>query len=333
MFRRRSRSTSILGRIFALIKPIMAIVVLSAFVLLISGFIKFLATNDTSKMLSMVKPLFTKLNVDTAILDNVAGVSTKRVAPVKSVEVASEPVNQELSAVSAREPDFKIGLLADSHSNYDNLTKALDQAKEHKVDSIVFLGDYTELGVIEDLNIAKSTMDKAKITYYSLPGDHDLWKTVGPANFLEVFSKNYFTFEIGEIKFVGLDNSANFTPVSDELMTWFKNELPNADIVILSQPIYTGGNDRQMGVVNGEETPAVLEQANEILALIRGTNVQAVVSADLHKSSVVTDGEKPELRHYVIGALTDVRNLQSPRFSIFNIYSDSSWDIQEVLLK
>ena len=69
----------------------------------------------------------------------------------------------------------------------------MTKAKESNAKAVFFLGDYTDLGVIDDLIVAKKAMDESKLVYLSLPGDHDLWKSVGPQNFIDVFGKNYFS--------------------------------------------------------------------------------------------------------------------------------------------
>ncbi len=319
-------------RFFSFLHPILTVAVLTAFVLGISFLVKTIATSDSGDLLSALNPLLTRLHVDDKKLEAVAGMFVSRATQTGVVDEKKE-VAQSSSSKDPNQVEFSIALLADSHGSYDNLGKALEMIKSEPVSYIFFLGDYTDLGVLEDLQQAKSVMDKSGLDYLSLPGDHDLWKSVGPQNFIDVFGKNYFSKTINGIKFVALDNSANYTIVSDEQTSWFKNELTDADFVLLSQPLYHPSVDRVMGIVNGQENQNVRFQAKEILKLIRESKVKAVIAGDQHLSSQNKDTEAPRLTHIVIGALTEERNLQTPRFAMFRALKGGDYAIEDVLLK
>src|SRR5690606_33116445 len=102
-----------------------------------------------------------------------------------------------------------------------------------------------------------------------------------------VFNSNNYAFEIEGTKFVLLDNSANYTQISQESMNWFKNQIENTDFVILSQPLYSEGfllfKDLYMGssnTISDENLAAkqdeVKKQRDELLGIIRNSNVKAV---------------------------------------------------------
>jgi len=306
---------------FSFLRPIFTVAILTAFVLGISFLVKTVATSDSDDLLSALNPLLTRLHVDDKKLEAVAGMFVSRATQISVVDEKRGQIA------------FSIALLADSHGFYDNLGKAVEMVKSEHVSYTFFLGDYTDLGVLEDLQQAKSIMDRGGLDYLSLPGDHDLWKSVGPQNFIDVFGKNYFSKMINGIKFVGLDNSANYTVISDEQMSWFKNELTDADFVLLSQPLFHPSVDRVMGIVNGQENQNVRFQAKEILKLIRESKVKAIIAGDQHLSSQNIDPEEPSLTHIVIGALTGERNLQTPRFAVFRALKSGDYAIEDVLLK
>jgi predicted phosphodiesterase len=322
--------------IFSILRPIFSIAVLSAFVLGISFLVKTAASSNSGSFLATISPILSRFNIDASKF----GGLNKTTPAVSTVTPQPEPekvIEKTTNRAVAENVNFSIAILADSHSSYDNLDTALDMAKEAKVTYTFFLGDYTDLGISDDLQQAKEVMDRSDLDYSSLPGDHDLWKSVGPQNFIDVFGKNYFTKTINGIKFVGLDNSANYTLISTEQMAWFKKELAGADFVLLSQPLYHPSSGRVMGTINGEQNAEVHAQAQEILKMIRESEVKAVIAGDLHMSSQNKDPEKPKLMHYVVGALTDERNLQTPRFAMFKALKQADdlgdYAIEDVLLQ
>ena len=85
---------------------------------------------------------------------------------------------------------------------------------------------------------AKVIMDESGLLYYSLPGDRDLYESVGPQNFYNVFGKPRLSVTIGDVKVVLLDNSANYSLIDSAIIGQFKEEIKDADFVAISQPLY-----------------------------------------------------------------------------------------------
>lgn len=336
------------GSVGGFLRPLMSVIVLTAFILAITFIVKGVAQLRVEDIAKETKPLMAKLNInlDTSKVGQVAGSMVSRFTNAdlggggsserintSVTSTTSEPTGTPAVQDTPQSMLFKIALLADSHSDYENLTKALDITKSMSIGTVMFLGDFTQLGLLDDLTHAKEIMDKSGLKYYALAGDHDLWKSVGFDNFLQVFGKNNQSILIHGIKFVLLDNSANYTEITPETMAWFKEEVSNADFVILSQPLYYPRLDRYMGHIDGEDVSKVLAQRDMLLEIIRNTNVKAVISADLHTSDSIDDPVKSELKHIQVGAITRERNLQSPRFSVFKYYENGSYDVQDVVLE
>lgn len=334
-------SSSPFARLF---HSLFAVVILTAFVLSLSFFIQKASSVDTSRVLA-------KLGIPDYLLGDVAGIFSKRLDIVgdnseTTVAAKEEKVQKDenvVEALSTSSTDekvakllFKVSLMADSHEDNGLLAQALTKSKNMDVVAAFDLGDLTNLGVIDALEAAKTVLDKSGLTYYVLPGDHDLWKSVGPGNFINVFGKNYRSVKIDGYKFVMLDNSANYTLISTEEMAWFKWELKDADFVLLSQPIYHPKNNIVMGVVKGEEVADVLAQSKEILDLIQKSNVMAVIAADQHMSSQNPDSVRDSLSHIVVGAVTKTHdgiiNLQTPKFAVLSVYDDGTYNVADVPL-
>src|SRR3989338_5695077 len=69
---------------------------------------------------------------------------------------------------TAATPAFRFLLIADSHSDNDDLSKAVAQAKAFYPDLefIIGLGDYSDVGTIAELNNAKKELDSSGLRYF-----------------------------------------------------------------------------------------------------------------------------------------------------------------------
>ena len=130
-----------------------------------------------------------------------------------------------------------------------------------------------------------------------------------------------------------MDNSANYTVIPEEEMNWFTTEVSDADFVLVHTTMYATDNDRIMGVVEGEVVSKVKEQADEILTLVRGSNVKAIISGDRHLFSEIEDPVRKSLKHIVLGALTESRNVQTPRFAVLELGAGGGFEVKEVVLE
>ena len=362
MFRKHSydshKKPSFTKRLF---RSGMSTVIISAFVLSVTYGVKFLS--EKNPQLALYE--YARTVPQDSKAGQVAGVLTEKYENYvqhaqdkasKAVEESStgsipnedmnvvDPTKNDTVSTNTPEIDsktnderFVVAIFADSHSDTDNLNKAISVAKSLNTDVILHLGDHTNLGIVPDLQKAKNTLELSGIKYYALPGDRDLWESTGPQNFIEVFGTNRHSFKLGEFKFVLLDNSRNFSRIPQEDVDWFSKEVTDASFVLLSQPLYHPSN-KVMGIYDGEKIVAVRNQAEEILEMIRQSNVKAIISAEHHLSSETLDPIKPELVHYVVGAVTSEINdkpqaiLQTSRISILELDSNGTFKIHEELL-
>lgn len=315
------------------IKSFFSVLVLTSLVLGITLTVKGISDLNEKKIISLAS----KIGME----GQVAGLFSKRpvkdlVAQVTSaVNLGATPVN---NIENKKEIVFKIAIIADSENDFDDLNKALERIKTLDVYEVVHLGDLTEWGDIGSMTKIKEYLDNSKLNYVVIPGDHDLAESVGNkdvtglANFIQVYGNNYHILNTNGMKIVILDNSANYTPISNTLVSWFKTQVTNADFVMLSQPLYHPTNSRTMGVVDTQPTPLVVDQALLLLDMIRKSNVKAIIAADQHISSENVDPVRGDLQHIVVGALIRTRNLQTPRFSLLTVYSDKSFTTEDVIL-
>jgi 3',5'-cyclic AMP phosphodiesterase CpdA len=365
--KQKTAGSGIFGRFF---RSIISIIVLSALVLGIAFFTKELATTTPSKFAKQSARILALLHlrVDESQVNQVGEVAGKFVERISQTNLGSGVSNTRQSSDSlaigtdpnikpAETPLLKIAIMADIHDDTANLTKALTQAKNDNVDAVFVLGDMTNYGDVSSLSEIKDILTASGLTYYVLPGDHDLAQTVGPQNFKTVFGNNYQVVALKGIDFLMLDDSANFTKIDNTEVLWLENNLPNADFVLLPQPLYTQEldtpfKDMFMGSTKDPQTDPVLKakqdavrtQGEFVLKLIEGApKVEAVIAGDHHISSQKADPERSSLQHYVVGAITDTielwekempqKVLQSPRFSELIVMQDGGFNVRDVVLE
>jgi predicted phosphodiesterase len=336
-------------------RSIAAIIILTAFILSISYFVKEISTFDAVKFAKMTNPIFSKVGLNGDDMMKLTGIVLGRVgsAGIADKNSGFETAAAEdgdvagVSALSSGNVRFKVAIMADSHDSSDLLKKALVQSETLGVRAVFHLGDLTDLGYLNKLHDAKKVLHDSGLNYYAIPGDRDLWWSVGPQTFLEVFETNYHSVKIDGVKFVMLDNSANYSVIDEVQMSWFKREVRDADFVLLAQPLYISEKHVYyntefmgiMGVVKGETVLKVKQQADEILTAIRESSVKAVVAGDHHLSSKTRDPVKNDLEHYVVGPVIGIgdtegrlRSAQSSRFSILTIFEDG-FEMEDVVLE
>ncbi len=280
----------------------------------------------------------------------------------KSKDSINQLVKDDNTAISSSANNknslFKACVISDIHQDTTNLSKALEKVTYNDCMLLFVIGDITNYGDINTLSSIKTILDNSGIKdYYVIPGDHDLAQSVNLDNFKKVFGDDYHFVEFADVRFLMLDNAANYTPVSKELIAWMEGNIKRADFVILSQPLFVEGlnppfNSIYMGVTRNppesqelkDKQKVVKDQGIYILNLIRDTNnVKAVISGEHHRSSVlddpvrkVSDPLKSTLKHYVVGAVTSTVNdypqniIQSSRFSVITIFEDKSYSIEDV---
>jgi len=359
--RRRRKYRKKVSFIQRLFRSIIAVVILSAFILGIALMVKKMAGMDPYGLVKLAGPVLEKAGISTEKAGEVAGTFAERllktnIAPSEaykedlsgktaSSDIEDESnIGQEGSNSTSRVVVFKAVMMGDSANENVGLRQALDIAAGMKVNRVFYLGDYTNFGNLDNLKAAKIIMDESGFVYYSLPGDRDLDINAEPAdfgNYYSVFGKPRISVTInddsvGPIKFAMLNNSANYTPIDNETLGQFYQELDGADYVILSQPLYhplASFGKPVMGVVNGETVPEMREQANQILEKIRVSDVKAIIAGDQHSFDRVFDEKKPGLEHVSIGPISKERADKSKSsITLLTIYDNDTYSVEEVRL-
>lgn len=247
---------------------------------------------------------------------------------------------------------FRFLLLADSHSDNNNLSKAIVQAKEKYPDLsfIIGLGDYTDVGTIDELKKAKNEFDLSNLRYFLIPGDHDLWDARdkgkdSAANFQQIFGPTFQSFNFpskggstsggNNFKFLLLDNSDNYKGMSETEQSWINSELdkaktePNLGILVfIHEPLYHPSSDHFMGRVDNN----LKNQAQSLIYQLKTAGVKKIFAGDIHYFS---EYEEPvtKLPMVTVGAVVTERNPQAPRFAVVSVLEDGSTKVEDVEIK
>ena len=328
-------------------RSLISILLLSAFILGISFFVREISTLDTDKLVALSSPVLKKLGLSEDMVGEVAGAFASRVLstsisaskPVAGTQVVESDIEEPAVGGGAssvrKEQVLKVAIMSDSEDDNATLKRALFEAANVGAEAVFHLGDITLFGTMESLEEAKKILAESNLPYYVLPGDHDLYKSVGPQNFEQVFGDSSEVVTLNGIKFVLLNNSANYTLIEDNRVSWFELQIADANFIMFSQPIYHPSPSvisPVMGMVNGEKDEDVYLQRGELLSLVQNSSAKALFAGDHHRSSQYADLANNSFIHHVIGAINESRKIQSSRFSVLTIYNTGEYEVSEVLL-
>lgn len=237
---------------------------------------------------------------------------------------------------------FRFLLITDTHNDNVKLKQAISQAKASYSDIsfIIGLGDYTEVGTIEELKEAKKELDSSGLRYFLLPGDHDLWdarnRSLSPnLNFKEVFGPSYQSFVFDQFRFILLFNSDNYQGLDEEQLKWLSDEIEKGKTeqskgiyVFVHEPLYHPSSDHVMGRVE----QSVKSQAKRLVYQLKEAGVRKVFAGDTHYFS---EYEEPETKLSMMtsGAVTTERNPQTSRFSVVYIFEDGSAKAEDIEIR
>ncbi len=252
-----------------------------------------------------------------------------------------------------KRPILRFALVADSHGDNANLAKALRQAQGFGINFVIGLGDWSTVGTLEELSVAKGIFDEVKVPYYLTAGDHDLWDSRNRGedpllNFRQVFGEPDREINQDEIQIVLLDNSDIYMGIDAKSWEFLDNALSKGT----RQGGQTGKNSKfeilnskltfviahktpfhpDSEHVMGEDSSEVAKQAQSLLSLLVQNKVDGFFSGDLHFFAQFKD-PSGLVKITTVGAVTKERNFQGPRFAIVTVFDDYSWKVEDVEIR
>ncbi|MBI9064441.1 MAG: metallophosphoesterase [Marinilabiliaceae bacterium] len=122
---------------------------------------------------------------------------------------------------------FKIVLIADSHTYYDDFEKQVKYINTLKdIDFVIHLGDLTLSAINREFEWYSDIINKIKIPVITLIGNHDCLAN-GYDIYKEMFGPSDFYFSYNGVKFVMFDNIVWEKKVKDPDFEWFSETIVN----------------------------------------------------------------------------------------------------------
>lgn len=231
---------------------------------------------------------------------------------------------------------YSFAVIADSHLDYQNLRKALEQAKGDGAKFVIGIGDLSDVGTIDELTKTKAIYDGSGMPYYIAPGDHDMWdsrnqKKDASQNFVDVFGPSYQAFSYQTTRFILINNADNYLGIDSTQLQWIEDELKNIDqpaiqqvFVIADIPLFHPSSDHVMG----KTEPKLKAQAEHLMSIFARAGVKQVFSADTHMYSSYKEPTN-NLSMMTVGAVTSDRNPQTPRYVMVDVKEDGSYNTMQ----
>lgn len=288
---------------------------------------------DPKQLLSVLSSVKITQGLSEKINQKVLGQSTHIILSDKASEKQSDSTNGKKFV-------FRFLLLTDSHNDSADLKKAIAHAKAKYPDLafIIGLGDYTQVGTVEEFKKAKTELDLSGLRYFLIPGDHDLWdsrdKQKDPAaDFSEVFGPPYQSFIFNNFKFILIFNSDNYVGLNNVELAWLTEELEKGKqqagtFVFVHEPLYHPSSDHVMGHVDKD----LKLQAKNLIYQFKDAGVKKIFAGDIHYFSEYSEPDT-KLSMVTVGAVTIDENPQAPRFAIASVYEDGTIKVEDTEIK
>jgi predicted phosphodiesterase len=106
-----------------------------------------------------------------------------------------------------------------------NLTDTVAQINSINPAFVLFTGDLTDSGSVEQYNGFKTAVSGLTMPYYCVPGDNDIVDGEGDLQrYREQMGDDYYAFDYQGFNFIGLNNNS-FLSLDETQRDWFENEL------------------------------------------------------------------------------------------------------------
>ncbi len=124
---------------------------------------------------------------------------------------------------------FRVALIADSHTYYDEFEKQVKYINSRNdFDFVIHLGDVTLSANAREYNWYSDIMNKIKVPVITIIGNHDCLGN-GYSIYNEMFGESNFFFRYRDVKFVMFDDIVWEKKVQDPDFEWFDEALDNDD--------------------------------------------------------------------------------------------------------
>ncbi len=151
---------------------------------------------------------------------------------------------------------------------------------DETIDFVVLLGDISEHGSLQEMNLAKQALERLRVPHHVVPGPNDV--VAGAENSLEfyqrVFKKSQWKMPMGNWTFIGLDTSSATSPsltLSEASLQWLDEQLAHTD---QKRPLALCCHHPLAPGTKGDR----LANAEDVLARFKNHNLRLVNSGHYH---------------------------------------------------
>ena len=213
------------------------------------------------------------------------------------------------------EKKLRVAIMADIHSDGEQLEKMLLRAKESASELVIIAGDLIEREGGGELIKMRTILDNSELKYAVIPGDREKSLTI----FKDVFGSDYQTIEMGKVKFI-LINNGSWHGLGVEQKKWIEGAVSDCREKICLAIMHKALNNLFSAQIMGEGNVKVADEARWLVQLLVKSGVKRIEAADLHYS---TSYELEGIRTDIVGAVSRLDNLQSSRYTELMISENS----------
>ena len=160
-----------------------------------------------------------------------------------------------------------------------NLINAVTQINSINPAFVLFTGDLTDSGSIEQYTTFKTTVSNLSMPHYCVPGDNDIVDGEGDLQrYRDQLGNDYFALDYQGFKFIGLNNNL-YLSLDQTQSQWFEQELQKGkpEIIFAHKPL-----------LDYENNFVPFADAQQLLNLFDAYDVVMYMSGHWHESAEYT---------------------------------------------
>jgi len=177
---------------------------------------------------------------------------------------------------------FRFALLTDLHiakggNAVEDLQNAVDQINaSNDIEFVLVTGDITEQGDKASLQKAKEILDRLKVKYYTIPGNHETkWSDSGVTAFGDIFNNERFRLDYKGFLFLGFN--------SGPLMRMAEGHIAPQDIRWLEEELKKAGREKPVFLVTHYPLQTGdVDNWYELTDAVRSFNIRAFLGGHYH---------------------------------------------------
>ena len=131
---------------------------------------------------------------------------------------------QKIEAAVKSKDTIRFAMISDSHQWLDDLKSEVNDInrRSDSLDFVIHCGDLTDFGATREFQLTRDHLQKLKIPFVALLGNHDCLGT-GNQAYEKIFGNPDFSFIAGKVKFVCLNTNAiefDYSRPVPNLISW-----------------------------------------------------------------------------------------------------------------